>query len=145
MDTGGTRANNRNHRGPFITTGNNRNQLGSTEIGRAVKPYFCASKSKYGRAFASSDELNAGNWHLPDPQIAPWVNEFLFEASAFPRGKHDDRLDAWTQAQEALSGADVADYSMYTAENVARFEAGVMRMGYRSDHFIPPGLRRWPW
>ena len=73
------------------------------------------------------------------------MDAFLFELSAFPRGKHDDWLDAWTQAREALGGADVADYSMYTAENVARLEAGLTRMGYGSEHFIPPGLRRWPW
>jgi len=34
-------------------------------------------KSKYDRAYAASDELNAGNWYLPHPQVAPWVNEFL--------------------------------------------------------------------
>ena len=101
------------------------------------------SKSKYDRAFASSDELNAGNWYLPHPQIAPWTDQFLFELSAFPRGKNDDWVDAWTQARERLGGEGVADYSMYTAENVARFE--LMRMGYSSEHFIPPGLRRWPW
>ena len=44
------------------------------------------SKSKYDRAFASSDELNAGNWYLPHPQIATWVESFLFELSSFPRG-----------------------------------------------------------
>ena len=52
-------------------------------------------------------------------------------------------MDPWTQAREALGGEGVADYSMYTAENVARFEAGLMRMGHSSEHFIPPGLRRW--
>ena len=61
------------------------------------------SKSKYDRAFAASDELNSGCWYLPHPQIAPWVDQFLFELSAFPRGKHDYWLDAWTQAREALS------------------------------------------
>jgi predicted phage terminase large subunit-like protein len=54
------------------------------------------SKSKYDRAFASSDELNAGNWYLPHPQLASWVDAFLFELSAFPRGKHDDLMIGWT-------------------------------------------------
>jgi phage terminase large subunit-like protein len=35
---------------------------------------------------------------LPHPQIALWVNDFLFEASSFPRSKHDDFVDAWSQA-----------------------------------------------
>lgn len=50
------------------------------------------------------------------------MNEFLFELSAFPRGKHDDWLDCWTPAREVLSDAGVADYSMFTAENVLRLE-----------------------
>ena len=49
-------------------------------------------KSKYDRAYAASDELNATNWYLPHPQAAPWVNEFLFELSSFPRGKFDDAM-----------------------------------------------------
>jgi phage terminase large subunit-like protein len=41
------------------------------------------------------------------------VNEFLFELSSFPRGKHDDWVDAWSQtAGELTSGVD---YSMFTA------------------------------
>jgi hypothetical protein len=30
-------------------------------------------------------------------QMAPWMDGFLFELSAFPRGKFDDWLDSWTQ------------------------------------------------
>ena len=45
------------------------------------------------------------------PQVAPWVDEFLFEFSSFPRGKFDDWVDAWSQAAgELISGVD---YSMY--------------------------------
>jgi phage terminase large subunit-like protein len=46
----------------------------------------------------------SGDWH---PQVAPWVDEFLFELSAFPRGKHDDWVDCWLQAAgELTSGVD---------------------------------------
>ena len=65
---------------------------------------------------SSSDELAAGNWYLPHPQLAPWVEAFLFEPSAFPRGKYDDWLDAWTQTREVLSGAGVSDYIMFTPQ-----------------------------
>jgi hypothetical protein len=42
------------------------------------------------------------------------VNEFLFERSSFPRGKHDDWVDAWSQAAgEPTSGVD---YSMFSSE-----------------------------
>jgi predicted phage terminase large subunit-like protein len=70
-----------------------------------------ATKSKYDRAYAASDELNARNWFLPHPQIAPWVNEFLFELSSFPRGKFDDWVDAWSQAAGELNTG--VDYSMF--------------------------------
>jgi phage terminase large subunit-like protein len=61
--------------------------------------------------YAASDELNAGNWYLPHPQLAPWVNEFLFELSSFPLGKFDDWVDAWSQGANQLTS--VADYSMF--------------------------------
>jgi predicted phage terminase large subunit-like protein len=88
-------------------------------------------KSKYDRAYAASDELNAGNWYLPHPQAAPWVNESLFELSSFPRGKFDDWVDAWSQAAGELTSG--VDYSMFTA-------AVQVVPGMR---IIPPGLRPW--
>jgi hypothetical protein len=48
---------------------------------------------------------------VPHPAIAPWVNDFLFEASSFPRSKHDDFVDAWSQAMGELN--TVVDYSMF--------------------------------
>jgi predicted phage terminase large subunit-like protein len=72
------------------------------------------SRSKADRAYAASDELNAGNWYLPHPQLAPWVDAFLFELGAFPRGKHDDWVDAWSQAAQQLRCS--VDYSMFTRE-----------------------------
>jgi predicted phage terminase large subunit-like protein len=85
-----------------------------------------STKSKYDRAYAASDELNAGNWYLPHPQLASWVDEFLFELSGFPRGKFDDWVDAWSQAVGQLTSGP--DYSMFT-ERVNAF-AG-----------LPPGYR----
>ena len=40
----------------------------------------------------------AANFYLPHPQLAPWVEAFLCELSAFPRVMHDDWLHAWTGA-----------------------------------------------
>jgi hypothetical protein len=48
---------------------------------------------------------------LPHPQVAPWVDEFLFEASAFPCGKFDDWVDCWSQSVGVLTG--VPDYNAY--------------------------------
>ena len=88
--------------------------------------------SKESRAYAASDELNAGNWFLPHPQNAPWVNDFLYEASSFPRSKHDDFVDAWTQASGQLTSA--VDYSMFN-ERVDVF------MGMSPSYFRKP----WEW
>jgi predicted phage terminase large subunit-like protein len=57
-----------------------------------------ATKSKWDRAMAASDSLNAGDWYLPHPSLAAWVGEFLLECSGFPTHKHDDYVDAWSQA-----------------------------------------------
>jgi predicted phage terminase large subunit-like protein len=52
---------------------------------------------KMSRAAAVSPELEAGNWYLPHPGIAPWVLDFMEECASFPRGAHDDQVDAWSQ------------------------------------------------
>jgi len=54
---------------------------------------------KHSRAAACSGFFEAGNVFLPDPAIAPWVDAtFIPEVLSFPRGKHDDQVDAMTQA-----------------------------------------------
>jgi predicted phage terminase large subunit-like protein len=57
------------------------------------------------RANAVSPLIEAGNVWLPHPSIAPWVNDFIEEATAFPNGKHDDMVDSATQALNKLQGA----------------------------------------
>jgi len=54
--------------------------------------------SKEARAYAVSPEIQSGNVFLPHPQIAPWVNGFIEESTAFPNGKYADQVDAMTQA-----------------------------------------------
>jgi predicted phage terminase large subunit-like protein len=56
------------------------------------------SGGKIGRAAAISPLIEAGNIHIPRPQMFPWVNDFLEECAAFPNGAHDDQVDAMTQA-----------------------------------------------
>jgi predicted phage terminase large subunit-like protein len=53
---------------------------------------------KIVRAAAASPDVEAGNVYLPDPTIAPWINDFVEEASAFPNGANDDQVDGFTQA-----------------------------------------------
>ena len=58
--------------------------------------------SKEARAAAVSPMCEAGNVHLPDPAIWPEVSEWLDEICTFPKGVHDDRVDAFTQALKRL-------------------------------------------
>lgn len=58
--------------------------------------------SKQARASAVSPYIEAGNVFLPDPSIAPWIEEFIAECAAFPLGAHDDDVDAMSQALARL-------------------------------------------
>lgn len=51
---------------------------------------------KEARAAAISPQVESGNVFLPEG--APWVADFIDELAAFPRGKHDDQVDAFSQA-----------------------------------------------
>lgn len=54
------------------------------------------------RAAAASPQLESGNWYLPHPMLASWVEEFIGECAAFPTGAHDDQVDAWSQGAKRL-------------------------------------------
>lgn len=60
----------------------------------AVNP----TESKLARLSAVCPQIEAGNVFLPDPKANPWVDAFIDEALRFPRGKHDDQVDAMTMA-----------------------------------------------
>jgi predicted phage terminase large subunit-like protein len=51
---------------------------------------------KIARANAVVPFVDAGNVSVP--REAPWLREFTAEIAAFPRGRHDDQVDAATQA-----------------------------------------------
>lgn len=54
--------------------------------------------SKQARAAAVTPYVEAKNVWLPTIEVAPWVDGLVEECSAFPRGKHDDQVDALSQA-----------------------------------------------
>jgi len=58
--------------------------------------------SKLARAHAITSFWEAGNIHLPHPDIAPWVKDFVAELLSFPAAAHDDQVDAMTQALRRL-------------------------------------------
>lgn len=53
---------------------------------------------KAARARAVSPYVESGNVYLPHPALFPWVKILLDEVAKFPNGRHDDQVDAMTQA-----------------------------------------------
>src|SRR5262249_39015160 len=53
---------------------------------------------KEARAAVVQPYAEAGNIYLPDPSIAPWVEDYIAEFQNFPNGAHDDQVDATSQA-----------------------------------------------
>jgi len=57
---------------------------------------------KEARAHAAEPFVEAGNYYLPHPRIAPWIDAFIEELANFPAGRHDDQVDAMSQAHIRL-------------------------------------------
>lgn len=59
------------------------------------------TNSKEARARAVTPRVEAGGVKIP--RAAPWLADFLSEFRSFPTGKHDDQVDAATQALSRVS------------------------------------------
>jgi predicted phage terminase large subunit-like protein len=57
---------------------------------------YSPDTDKRSRLIAQSDLFAGGSVRLP--KTAPWLEEFTAELLAFPGGRHDDQVDALTQA-----------------------------------------------
>ena len=60
---------------------------------------------KVARLNSVADLYEAGNVWYPSAQIAPWINEHVLELTNFPLDKHDDQVDAASQALKVLRAA----------------------------------------
>lgn len=65
--------------------------------------------SKVARAHAVSSLFEAGNVYFLEG--APWLNDLIEECVVFPNGKHDDQVDAMTQALVDLSGKRIGSFT----------------------------------
>ena len=74
--------------------------------------------SKTARAAAVTPLVQAGNVHLPAPEVAPWVGDLLQEAKGFPNGAHDDQVDALTQALHRLLLVPLLDGTLVTSDDL---------------------------
>lgn len=61
---------------------------------------------KEARASAVAPQVESGNVYLPDG--APWLDEWVDEFATFPKGAHDDQVDALSQALLELLTSDSA-------------------------------------
>ncbi|MFE9448276.1 phage terminase large subunit [Streptomyces sp. NPDC006739] len=69
--------------------------------------------SKYARASSVAPFVESGNVHLPDPALAPWIDEFVVEHTSFPNSPHDDQVDCTSQAlNRLLAGQAGAEQAM---------------------------------
>ena len=62
---------------------------------------------KEARAAAIEPQVAAGNVFLPEN--ADWLDEWIDEFAAFPKGKHDDQVDALSQALTKMNDSEIAD------------------------------------
>lgn len=76
------------------------NTLTNTHGVSGVVPENPGKESKTQRASAMLPYHRAGNVYLPEG--APWLEEYIAEHAAFPNGRHDDDVDAQSQALKAF-------------------------------------------
>jgi predicted phage terminase large subunit-like protein len=70
------------------------------ESGVAVIPYR-VNRDKVARVNTITPLIEGGRVYLPER--APWLDDFLSEATQFPAGAHDDMVDAVTLGLDVLS------------------------------------------
>ena len=73
---------------------------------------------KISRAAAVSSQLESGNWYLPHPMLAPWVELLIGECGAFPAGSHDDQVGLEPRGPAPhICPAEAADGSILSLPN----------------------------
>ena len=72
---------------------------------------------KESRASGVAPMFEAGNVWLPHPKQFPWVQKFIDELCAFPRGNNDDMVDACTQALIRMKSRHTEELDMAPSIN----------------------------
>jgi predicted phage terminase large subunit-like protein len=100
---------------------------------------------KMSRAAGVSPEVEAGNWHLPHPSIAPWVVDFIEECASFPGGAHDDQVDAWSQGANYMGHRVVQPNIRFFDDIVAPSGMGPLERACRrlSSHSLSGSFGDW--
>jgi predicted phage terminase large subunit-like protein len=85
----------------------------------------------------------AGNWYLPNPNLYPWVLDFIEIFAAYPNGKHDDDVSACCHANrrlfDSMSNSAVPEFRVSPRPGEVDTACHVT-----SEDFVPPGhWRKW--
>lgn len=70
---------------------------------------------KVSRLHAVSPLFEAGNVFFPPIESNPWCSSAISETISFPNGKHDDQVDAMTQALSNLKRKDSSGFALSNA------------------------------
>ena len=87
--------------------------------------------SKEVRIMSMVPEINAGNVLIPDPESCSWIKPLLAEANMFPKGKHDDGLDAMQYAMDFLLSSNT--YTRMPSEIITDSSNVVSRVDIRNE------------
>lgn len=97
------------HRGPLMRAMKIEDKVSGTGLIQTLRREGCPvqaiqrDRDKVTRAMDAAPSVEAGNVYLPAD--APYLADFLAEASVFPEGAHDDQLDPMMDAvQDMLLG-----------------------------------------
>jgi predicted phage terminase large subunit-like protein len=74
------------------------------ELGRAGVPVseLKADTDKYTRALPAAARSESGLLWLPDPEVVPWVADWVDELVGFPNASHDDVVDVLAYAARVV-------------------------------------------
>jgi predicted phage terminase large subunit-like protein len=87
---------------------------------------------KVARVNAVSAYIESGNVYLP--RNAEWVHDFVEEAASFPKGKHDDQIDAMSQALNRF---------IYFSGDFPEKEKEPLPFPFRTDEPSEGGFMKW--
>jgi predicted phage terminase large subunit-like protein len=80
---------------------------------------------KESRLRAVSPLYEAGNVYVPDPSIAPWVEDVVSEWCSFPNAAHDDDCDAASQALIRLRAGSMGIVDFWRKQAEAKPKTGL--------------------
>lgn len=114
---------------------------------RGIYPYNPEMKSKDERLALVSWMVETGHVHFPDPEKNPqkfnWVLDAILEITRFPAAKHDDIVDAFSQALQRMhTSMIILDASPTGVPQASKFSKNWQ--GNRVETIISTGIDR-PW